>query len=201
MFKIKNVRMTFLMSLAFVLLALPFAIKTSFALPGMETLDVNAVDGKTAIMSTSIVEVDNMTPEDLFDFVTNIENDLLYYPGIQDVELLVEGDEDLVGTLYLQSGEFMGFPFVTTINITHGKYGKYVVLRGESAGLSYVAEYHFHKHGQNGAIFQTTSIVNGYGLSPETQIQYQQFSYNQMLTVLGKTGTVNVPFATQVGRL
>lgn len=166
-------------------------IVPAFATLLVNTTKAQEVPVQSTVFSTATVLMDDMKRKDLYDFVTTIQNDNLWWIGVAETILVEEGDKNKVGEKYIQRGYFNGAPFDTTIEITAGKKGFFVVLKGSSPALSYEALYTFNTAPGNKARFTTISTVTGYGLSPEFLNQYNEVSFNNMLNVLGKTGTIS----------
>lgn len=156
----------------------------------VNTARAQEVPVQSTVFSTASVLVNNMKRKDLYDFVTTIQNDNLWWIGVAETILIEEGDRNKVGEKYIQRGFFNGEPFDTTIEITSGLRGFFVTLKGSSPALSYEALYTFNSAPGGKARFTTISTVTGFGLSPEFLNQYNDVSFNNMLNVLGKTGTI-----------
>lgn len=146
------------------------------------------------LYSIGSVKVNNISKADLYNFTTDLQNDSSFYPGVESTVLVQAGDPvTKVGEIYIQRGTFGGFPFETTIEVTGGKNSVYVRLKGTGPGVSYDSVNAYYSTPDGGAIFSTTAIITGIGLTPEFQDQFVQASFGALLNVIGKTGTVYTP--------
>jgi hypothetical protein len=154
------------------LLALAFMSVALFALApflsGSSSVQAQELPPYNHIYVKARIEFEGISKNQLFEFITNMENDELWWEGVESTEM-VSGSLNgpFNDRAYLQTGSFNGFPYTNVIDITGGRYGKYMSLEAESPFLAYRSRYDFHRNWCGNVIVTSTSWVDGYGITPE----------------------------------
>lgn len=131
------------------------------------------------------IEFTGITKDALFDFITNMENDELWWDGVESTELVAGSlDGDFDDRAYLQSGSFSGFPYTNVIDITGGQEGVFMSLEAQSPFLAYDSRYDFHEESGK-AVVTSTSFVEGYGLTPELMSFTIDHAFDNLTSYLG----------------
>lgn len=161
-----------------------------------ESVSAQDVPPINKVLIRASVRVEDISRNDLADFVFNVDNDVFFYPGVLTSETVVPGpDGGLEGSEHLQTGIFNGFPFETYIVINKVEEGRYMIHQGDGL-VSYKTIYTVRTgFGGNSAVFSTNSIVEGPGISADQISEFTSISFQNLLDYLGKDGNVWVSIA------
>ncbi len=117
-----------------------------FLLGGVLLFVLSYLMGKKNLYVYSAIEIPGVSQKELFDFITNIENDYKWYAGVNKTEVITEGSADLIGRRYVQNGEFNGVAFKNNIEFMATSLGdqtSYISFIGRGFALNYTAHYLF----------------------------------------------------------
>src|SRR5690349_19260262 len=96
----------------FSFVALSFIISLSIVPLVMQTVKAEEVPTPVTIHNVAYVDVYNYHRNDLYSFVTNIENDTQWWLGVAETFVVQQGNPQTgVGTVYVQRGYFGDAPF------------------------------------------------------------------------------------------
>jgi hypothetical protein len=136
------------------------------------------------------VHIQDMKYKDVFKFVTNLENDPKWYPGVMSSKL-ISGDGKK-GTTYeeilnMGAGEMK-------ITATVLQYFPYSYFKITSTGfLSNTTNMFFAPGARNSAYYVIDSYVDeAPGVTVESMHGYMQLTFANLLTALGKQGEVKI---------
>jgi hypothetical protein len=169
-----------------------FVMSVSFATPAYAQ---EAPQVSTFVSSVS-VRVDNVKYQDLYDFVTDIRNDQLWYPGILNTTVLQTGKNGKkVGTRYHQIATVDGVLTTNTyIDVLAAKKNKYYLIHGDGDIADYDALYTFEKAGNGGGVFTLTSRYTVPGLTEEQFAGYIQYALGGLLRYYNSPGAVTINY-------
>lgn len=166
--------------------------------------------------SYQVIEVQDITPAELFDFVTDLENDASWYPDIDGTDHIEDGADDLSGRRYAQYGNINGIPFRITIDIlatSATATSRTMTFRGSGIGLWFHAQYVFETIEGGTRFINQSTVANpklGYlfadpaaffsvAKSEEALNTYTQGSFPRLLAALGKEGTYPPGIVRRIG--
>jgi hypothetical protein len=148
------------------------------------------------IYSSVSVRVDSVPKNQLYSFVTNINNDALWYPGIISTAVIHTGPNgSLVGTQYSQVAAVNESLTTTTIiDVLSAKKNTYYLIKGDGDFADYTALYTFTAASNGGGVFTLNSVYDAPGLTQETFEQYITYALSGLLRYYNSTGDVHVNF-------
>ncbi len=159
----------------------------AFALFGFNLTPVQASSRDFVIVDCTMT-VNNTTAQELYDFVSDLNNDHFWYPGIISTTLISGNGGS--GSLYLQTADLGAGAFDNNIYVKVARDGKRVVLEGTGDFITYTANYRFKDKNNGKAEFRNFSKVSGPGLTQDALNQYETFSLSNLMNHLGKTGNI-----------
>jgi hypothetical protein len=170
--------------------------------------------GHRVLYVVSRTEIPGGEVTELFEFVTDIKNDHLWYEGIERTELNIDGAPDLTERQYTQYGKFNGLPFknVITFKATGVNDANIIYLNfiGNGGVVFYSALYLFERTEDGVRFVNTSTVANiriGYlftnplalfSQSKSNQIlkQYTEDAQHKLISALKKEGVVDVKIET-----
>ena len=150
----------FAVALVLTILASPLGLATS--------AKAQALPEPSTVFSHITTRIDSMNREELFEFGTDLRNDSLFWIGIEHTEIIQPGNDGLIseGTIFHQSGNFGGAPFLNEITVTKYNYPLFMEIEGISLivnGIEYSSKLSFKNDSNGGALFQVTSFSTAPG--------------------------------------
>lgn len=142
------------------------------------------------IFTRGSVTVNNITLKQLFDFTSNGENDVYWYPGV--VGSVKTAGNGGAGTKYTQTIDFGGFTVTSFLEILGRIPNKLLVQKATGAFENYAV--YVYKPAPRGAV--TLTIYSAVKRAPGVDKTALEFILNNtfpvLLNYLGKTGTFSV---------
>jgi hypothetical protein len=158
-------------------------------------VSAQAVPVDTINVSVS-VRVDGVSKNTLYGFLTNLENDALWYPGIISSEKVKSGPRGrLVGSRYHQVAYVT--PTLTTntdIDVLGAVSNNLFLIKGDGDLADYTALYTFSKAANGSGVWTLTAQYKAPGFTEEIFRQYITFAMNSLIAYYNTTGEVTVHY-------
>lgn len=145
--------------------------------------------------SSITVNVNGMSSKTLYDFTTDLQNDELWFPNVEET-ILVQGPTSPFskkGTKYIQRSFFAGIQLDTDVTVTRDLKNLYYELKGIGPIASYNAYYTFLPS-QNGGKFTLTTKFVSPGITEESLSQLLTLAMQNILNYYNTTGTIKMNF-------
>lgn len=153
---------------------------------------------ETATVYSSVsVRVDDVSKSELFDFVTDLENDKLWFPGILSSDLVETGPNGgPVGNIYNQVAiiDAQGTTAVNDIKVLAEREDRYFIINSDGNIADYYAIYTFRSSANGGGVWTLWSKYEAPGLTEETFTQFIEGAFYSLLEYYGSTGKVRTNF-------
>ncbi len=173
--------------LTLTLLAVPLAITSQ--------VQAQTLPPAATIYSSVSVYVDDVNFVTLHDFITDLDNDILWFPGIVSTELIVDGNKPgAIGNQYYQIADFGGITTYTTIDVISEVRPFTFLIEGSSAISEYTAFYVVTPQHNGGAVFTLNSVYTAPGLTEETFSGLISYALGGLLTHYNSAGHVEANF-------
>lgn len=153
-------------------------------------VNVNQGRGDYAHVTGKLI-IHNITVEEVYDYVVDIENEAEWYPGVLS-SVLISGDGGR-GTVYEQQFFFAGQIFTFNVIINQTVDDKLIILTTDGL-LANETRYQFKQLGDGSVEFTVDAFVQApAGFPPEDIQAFLTFSLFNLLGALGTTGEVIIP--------
>lgn len=180
------------LSIVFALLAVLF-LQTFVAPAGNIATAQDLPPAVTAYSSVS-VRVDNISFIQLFNFTTNLDNDILWFPNVEETQLIHTGPNgQLAGSVYIQRSYFNGIPLDTTVNVKQAQWPFLLYSEGSGPIASYKALYTFTPSLRGGVFTLTTEFVSP-GITRDNLSAMLTLAMQNILNYYNTTGKVSINF-------
>lgn len=174
------------LGLAAILLLVPLGFSVS--------VEAQTLPPANTIYSSISVYLDDVDQATVYNFVTDLLNDELWFPGIVSTELISQGANPPVGNEYFQVANFGGLITETDIEVLSA-YSPYTFfIRGISPITDFWAFYTVTPQYGGGAVYTLTSIYTAPGLTEENFPALITGALSGLLTYFESDGHVEVNF-------
>jgi hypothetical protein len=153
-------------------------------------VDVNQGRGDYAHVTGKLI-IHNITVEEVYDYVVDLENEAEWYPGVIS-SVLISGDGGR-GSVYEQQFFFAGQTFTFNVTINQTVEDKLIILTTDGL-LANETRYMFKQLNDGSVEFTVDAFVQTpEGFPPEDIQNFLTFSLFNLLAALGSTGEVIIP--------
>lgn len=146
----------------------------------------------TAYSSIS-VKVNGVSASTLYDFVTDLQNDPLWFPNVAETEVVNPGGANGVGKIYIQRSYFNGIPLDSTVEVKSAYRPWYYYIEGAGPVATYKALYTFYPTWQGG-VFTLSTEFTAPGIDEPSLTYLLNTAMQNILNHYSTTGTIKMNF-------
>lgn len=144
--------------------------------------------------SSISVRVDEVHFKDLYEFVTDLNNDSLWFPGVEETVVVDEGGMFGEGKIYLQRSFFEGVALDTVVTVKDVRYPMMYYIEGVGPVASYKATYTFGPATQSAGVFTLTTEFSAPGLTEEALEGLIRLGMQNLLDYYQSTGEITLHY-------
>lgn len=147
----------------------------------------------TAYSSIS-VRVNGVSAANLYNFTTNLENDSLWFPNVEETEVVTPGGIFGIGKVYKQISYFNDIPLESTVEVKSALPTFFYYIEGAGPVANYKALYTFQNASATDGVFTLTTEFTAPGITTEALTFLLTTAMQNILNHYQTTGTINMNF-------